>query len=562
MDSRRILFYAACLALVTSAFSFQMRANVNDQWAFDFVLTKEVVGTVMAAAFLGMAVSMLIFSPLAEIVGLGTIMVLAWICHLTGILGTLFSQQLAEIGAFQTIASGVDGVTHFTFGWFLGGLPEQGTGSDGYWILFLSTFLVGCGNGLTEVWINPLAASLYPNEKTHKLNVLHAWWPGGLMIAGLLALFVINPILDFNPAAEGIAQKANAEVVPPVEGAPVPEAAEEVNADGEEPLTPNDPETRTLSWRVKIAMLGIPLLLYGALCIGRRFPKTERVEAEVPLSTAFMQLIRPLFLVLAFCMLLTAATELGVNNWQESVLTRTAGVSGTLVFIYTSAIMFGMRFFAGHIVERISPIVLMLLSSVLTAAGLYALSYANEFWSAFGAATLFGIGIAYFWPTMLGITAERFPKGGALIIGLIGCFANLSIAFALPEIGKVYDSYTVHNLPSHLQDERFLMTDGELAPIVMEPEQQTGSLFPAKVQEFLYPEGGRKLNPGLTPELREQFAEETRTSIAQAEAQGAAYAYRRLAILPAFLIVVFGLIALIDWARGGYRRLATKEKLG
>src|SRR6516225_12152133 len=150
-------------------------------------------------------------------------------------------------------------------------------------------------------------------------------------------------------------------------------------------------------------------------------------------------------------MLLTASTELGPNQWQESVLKRTAGVSGTLVFVYTSGLMFVMRFFAGPLAHKLSPVGMLTCSAILSAAGLYWLSYVDNPVMAFAAATVFGVGIAYFWPTMLGVTAERFPKGGALLLGLMGSFGNLAISQALPQMGGIYDSYTVANLSSQLR---------------------------------------------------------------------------------------------------------------
>ncbi len=526
MGSRRILFVAACLALITSAFSFQMRANISDQWAADFKLTNEVVGTVLSAAFLGMAVSMLIFSPLAEFLGLSTIMVLGWVCHLVGILGTLFASPLGDMSSIAWLVDSIRSVIPWMFDWFITSLP--GDGSNPYWILWFSTFLVGCGNGLTEVWINPLAATLYPNEKTHKLNVLHAWWPGGLIIAGLIAIYAIDPFTGF------VAKQTE------------------------------DMEVITYNWRVKIGMLLIPMVLYGILCLGRRFPETERVEAKVPLTTTFLQVLHPLFLILAVCMLLTASTELGTNSWQESVLTRTTaseenpeGVSGTLIFVYTSMIMFVLRFFAGTIVEKISPVTMLMAFSVLTAGGLFAMSYANSAFTAFAAATVFGIGVAYYWPTMLGITAERFPKGGAMIIGLMGCVGNLAIAFALPQIGKIYDSYAVEKLPAEVRSLTFRTADGNIEKLVQDPkatEEEVETFLPKEVDEFLYPAGTQKINPNLTREIEsKQLSEEDRKALEDARKTGAAFAFRRVAILPVILIGLFGLIALVDRLRGGYR---------
>ena len=89
----RRLFVASCLALITSAFSFQMRQNVADDMADDFLLTKQVVGSLMGGQFLGMAVAMLVFSPICDSMGMGKVLGLAWLCHLTGITGNHLRQR-------------------------------------------------------------------------------------------------------------------------------------------------------------------------------------------------------------------------------------------------------------------------------------------------------------------------------------------------------------------------------------------------------------------------------------------------------------------------------------
>jgi MFS family permease len=561
MNPRR-LFVASCIALVTSAFSFMIRQNITDPLAADFSLTKQAIGEVMGAAFLGMAVAMICLAPLCDYLGMGRVLALAWVCHFTGILGTIFSSNL-------TMALEPTLVPKFF-----------ATNTNlGYWILWISTFLVGSGNGLVEIAINPLAATLYPKQKTHFLNILHAWWPGGLIMSGLLATFLINPILGLN----------NKDVAPSV---------------------------ATLGWKIKMGLILIPLAIYGILCLGQKFPVTERVQANVSTADMFKEGLRPMFLLWAFCMLLTASTELGPNQWQESVLTRTAHVSGTLVFVYTSGLMFVMRFFAGPLAHRFSPIGMMTGSALLSAVGLYWLSIVNVPLMAFVAATVFGVGIAYFWPTMLGVTAERFPKGGALLLGLMGSIGNLAIWQALPIMGGIYDSYTVHSMPTELQEKRFADAagrplkgpDGEplVEPVLGsdgkpvkgpdgKPKEQPlalviegeGSWLPAAITQYIFPAGNKKLNPEarkvLTTsqtlvdeaeqgKLPDDSATRARVENAQkildtvslpavidAESVGARYAFRLVALLPCILIVIFGAIALSDRMRGGYKAVHISE---
>ena len=171
-------------------------------------------------------------------------------------------------------------------------------------------------------------------------------------------------------------------------------------------------------WRASLFLIFIPAAVYGVMLIGSVFPPTERVASGVSNTEMLKEALRPMFLFWAFCMLLTAATELGPQKWQESVMTNTAKVSGTLLLVYTSGMMFVLRHFAGPIAHKLSPVGMLTCSAALSCVGLYLLSYADSGLTAFGFATIYGLGIAYFWPTMLGVTAERFPKGGALLLAL------------------------------------------------------------------------------------------------------------------------------------------------
>jgi MFS family permease len=536
----RRLFVASCLALITSAFSFQMRQNIGDDLGTAFNLTKEAVGALMGGQFLGMALAMLIFAPLCDVIGMGRVLSVAWLCHAVGISGTLFAQEITTQNFAQGIATTLGGLSssmkdslNFSL------LPDMGKDQISFWVLWLAAFFVGSANGLVEIAINPLAATIYPDQKTHKLNVLHAWWPGGLIIAGLVALFIINPLYgkkaDFfeytvDPANVGLASVT----------------------------------TAWPAWKLKYAMIAVPFLLYGLVALGQRFPKTERVQANVSFGEMLLQIIRPLFIIWAFCMLLTASTELATNSWMESILTRTADVSGTLVFIYITMLMFVLRFFAGPIAHAISPIGIMFFGSIFTAAGLYWLSIANTAPMAFAAATIFALGIVYFWPTMLGVTAERFPKGGALLLGLMGCVGNLAISQTTPMLGAIYDSYTVSNLPERYLHEKVPVVEKEGQPPVDLPLIKTESIpgwIPKQVSERIYPAQGQKINPAartaLGPKLDKDGKPEEKSellvSVEKAEVEGARWAFRWTTVLPVVLIVIFGLIALFDLFRGGYK---------
>jgi MFS family permease len=448
------LFVASCIALVASAFSFVIRQDVLPAWGTSFELSKQSLGTIAGNAFLGMAASMAIGSLIVDHFGMKKMLGLAFLCHLLGTGMTLATPYIAGHG--------------------------EASSTTAFWVLMVATFLVGSANGFVEIGINPLAATLYPTEKTHKLNILHAWWPGGLMLGGLIALGIAN-VLGLRLGGQGS----------------------------------NVGET-IFGWQVKIGLILIPTIIYGVLFFTQTFPVTERVASGVSTKEMLMQVFRPMFLLWAFCMLLTASTELGPQGMQSLVLEKTAAMSGTIILCYTSTLMFILRHFAGPIAHKFSPVGMLVGSSILSAIGLFALSFAFDKTTAVAAATIYGLGIVYFWPTMLGVTAERFPRGGAFLLGLMGCVGNLAIGVVSPWMGGINDSITLSNIPQELQS-RVVVNR------VVEEE---------KVKAL--PEAEQKI-------------------VTDAQILGAKWSFRYVSVLPLLLIFIFGGIALSDKARGGYK---------
>jgi len=194
-------------------------------------------------------------------------------------------------------------------------------------------------------------------------------------------------------------------------------------------------------WHVKMGFILVPTVLYGLLFLGQEFPATERVQQGVSTAAMYKAVARPLFLVLVFCMILTASTELATNQWIAYILSNTARLAagGILVLVWINGLMAVGRWFAGPLVHRISPIGLLIGSATMSAIGLVGLSLADSPPSAIAAATVFAIGICYFWPTMLGVTSERFPEGGALALAIVGGVGTLSAAIFTWILGGMYD---------------------------------------------------------------------------------------------------------------------------
>ena len=256
-------------------------------------------------------------------------------------------------------------------------------------LLFAGTLIVGIGNGLVEAACNPLIATVYSDRKTQKLNAFHAWFPLGLIVGGLTSFAMTALHLD---------------------------------------------------WHIKLASILVVVAAYGALFLGQKFPATERVQASVSTAAMYRELARPAFLLLLGCMFLTAATELGPNQWIPDSLKKIAGTSGILVLVFINALMFLGRTFAGPVVHRVSPVGLIAGCSVLSALGLFGLGHATTPGGAYLAAAVFALGICYYWPTMLGLTSERFPRGGSLLLGIMGAAGNLSVALILPYMGHINDT--------------------------------------------------------------------------------------------------------------------------
>jgi MFS family permease len=366
MNVRR-LFVASCLSLITTSMVFAIRGDIEGALSAAFHLTKEQVGLIWGPAFWGFTLAIFVSGAIVDAVGMRFLHVLSSLGYIGGVLLVL-------------LAPHPDGPVASIFG------------STGTTLLYAGFLAMGLSQGLVEGVINPLVATLYKEEKTRKLNVLHAWWPGGMIIGGLAALLLTKL------------------------GA---------------------------SWQVKLALILVPAASYLLMILGQSYPKTERVQSNVSAREMVGQVFQPLFLLLFVCMWMTAASELGPDQWFPSIMKNLTGLEGVLFLVYTAGLMFVLRFFFGGLAHELSPFGLMTLCSVLCAIGLYWLGGLQPGTSpvvAFVAATLFGVGKTYYWPTMLGVTSELFPRGGALLLALMGGAGMLCIAVVLPIMGRAFDT--------------------------------------------------------------------------------------------------------------------------
>jgi len=268
--------------------------------------------------------------------------------------------------------------------------------ATGFWTLFISTLFIGVANGSVEAACNPLITSMYTDEKTRRLNRFHAWFPTGIVIGGLV-VYLFNNI--------GL----------------------------------ND-------WRWAMAIMLLPTLVYGFMFLKKKFPETERVTSGFSYKDMLKACYSPLFLFMAFCMILTASTELGTNQWIAALL---ANVSDNpiLLLVWISGIMALARQFGGTFVHNTRSTVILLFSAIFAFTGLIMMGYTNGAGMVFTSAGIFALGIAFFWPTMLGFVSERIPQSGALGLAIMGGIGFLGGAIAQPVLGAIFDTQTAAAIP-------------------------------------------------------------------------------------------------------------------
>jgi fucose permease len=352
------------LSIFMIGLGFAVRANIASDLQTDIFDIIDVsnsaamVGEALGITFTGFALTLLFGSALVDFIGMRAMLLLS-------ATGYVLGSALVLAAAWLPVSD------------------------SSYWLVLAGLLLTGLGWGAVEAASNPLVATLYPEEKTHRLNVLHAWWPAGIVVGGLA----------------GVAMGAMG-----------------------------------LSWQLNLFILLVPAIVMAVLVMGTEFPVTERVASGVSYSDMFSELKRqPMFFLWLVCMFMTASAELAPGQWVDLALSRVVGMDGILLLVYISALMFVMRHFAGPIVDRISSVGLLWLSSILAVIGLYGLGRADSPATAFAAATIWGLGVCFMWPTMLANVSERFPRGGALFLGMIGFCGGMAIQFVLPQLGAIFD---------------------------------------------------------------------------------------------------------------------------
>ncbi|NND33330.1 MAG: MFS transporter [Saprospiraceae bacterium] len=371
MINDKRLFYGSCFALITTAFSFSIRAGVMPQLEIQLGLSATQLGFINQMWFWGFPISMIIGGLIYHKVGGAVIMQFAFFAHAVGILLTIFAGS--------------------------------------YFILLISSLLIGLGNGCTEAACNPMIADAYEGDKISKmLNRFHMWFPGGILVGSLLSQAMTS--LDF-------------------------------------------------SWQMQVGFILIPTVIYAYLFFGQKWP-TPKSQESTTLSGNFSSMLTPLFLFILLCMGFTAVSEFGPNNWVPLTL-KGSGATPMLVMALTFGLMTVARYFGGEVVARFSTTGVLLGSAICASLGLYLLSNQSG-GMVYIAAIVYGLGIAYFWPNMIGFVARYIPDSGALGMSIVGAMGMFASGLVMPIFGGLIDKNRVIAAEQGLSGEALDVATGQM----------------------------------------------------------------------------------------------------
>ncbi|GJM30091.1 MAG: MFS transporter [Cyclobacteriaceae bacterium] len=488
------LFWGCFIALIATAFGFIARVLTSSEWGAEFGLSETQVGEILGVGLWPFAISIVLFSFIIDKIGYKTAMWFGLLCHSLSTVLILLAND--------------------------------------YWMMYLGTLVLALGSGTVEAYINPVVATAFNKEKTKWLNILHAGWPGGLALGGVVIIMLFTG----------------------------------------------------LYWKAKIALILIPTVVYALILWKRTFPIQERVAAGVSykdmlrevgalgaaiiaymifaeigriaelgnIFTYIMTLLsaiafyaytrsmgRPLYIFLLLIMMLLATTELGVDSWITPLMEGEMGDNAGWVLIYTSVIMVVLRFNSGPLVRKFTPLGILAISAFLAACGLFFLSQAAGF-AILAAATVYGLGKAFFWPTTLGVVSEQFPRGGAMTLNAIAGVGMLAVGtFGNPILGYVQDKAIQDRLVIYDQENSTDLSD---TYVIDEKRSIIG-----------------KYN-SLNDEKLSQAPAEDIDIITRIQNVAKKDAIRGVVILPVIMLVCYILLLIYFRSKGGYKQVEIKNE--
>ncbi|MFT5302637.1 MAG: fucose permease [Mariniblastus sp.] len=484
IKNRKMLLVAGFLTLIAAGIGFAVRGGILPIWSQKYGFTMTELGGITGGGLIGFGIVILIAGALIDLIGYKPLMSIAFLCHVVSAV-----MLFAATSVFN----------------------ESGKEAC-YNLMFWSMFVFAVGNGICEAVINPLTATLFPKQKTHYLNILHAGWPAGLVIGGLI-----------------------------------------VFAAGRVP------------WEILMATFLVPVAIYGVIVLKEKFPKTAAQKGTISYGGMFARVIGPFFILLLIAHACVGYVELGTDSWINSItgaIMKSAAI-GTSLFIYTSLLMTALRFFAGPIVHKISSLGLLLASAMIGALGLYLISIGDSVPFMFFAATVYAVGKTFLWPTMLGVVGERFPQSATVAMAMLGCVGMLSAGYlGGPGIGYKQDYFA----SQHIQQQNMATYER-----VKAPNESGFLLFPkisgidgakaamladnGKHMESEVAIAGDQINgdefKGLKAQsewwiANKQFAETDKGPVAEAGLVGSRLAIRYTALVPAAMVILY-LILLVGF---------------
>jgi len=368
-DNSKRLFYGSCFALITTAFSFAIRAGVLNDLGQAFSLNATQLGFINQMWFLGFPISMVLGGIFYNAIGPKRIMQIAFFAHAIGLLLTIFS------GAYAGLLAGM--------------------------------LFIGIGNGCTEAACNPMIATAYSGRMMNTLmNRFHMWFPGGIFLGSLLSF--------------GMTELG-------------------------------------LGWQAQFGIIILPTLIYAYLFWGQKFPEPTGEVAS--LSSNLKAMISPLFIFICACMTLTAISEFGPQQWTSLILSA-SGAEPMIILAIVTGLMAVGRYWGGDFVHKFDQTGVLLGSAIFTAMGIYLLGTQTG-GMAYVAAIVFAIGVCYFWPNMLGFTAEKMPRTGAIGLSIVGAFGMFSTSIWQPIIGGWIDASRTENAAAGLSGDALELAAGQ-----------------------------------------------------------------------------------------------------
>jgi MFS family permease len=526
----KILFWGCFIALITTAFGFIARMFLINTWATEFGLDPAQSGRLAGIGIWPFAASIIGFSLIIDKIGYKVAMVMAFLGHILW--------AVMATSAFF--------------------ISKNGDKDTAYKMLYWGSLILALANGTVEAFINPVVATMFSREKVRWLNILHAGWPGGLVLAGIVTIFMGNAAWWIKVGILAVPAIVYLIMLVPLKF-PVQER-----------------EAAGVSYREMLAEFGFLgaaivgfLLILQFMDFFTGIPKFQekiiRDGAEIIVLVSWLKwtivaigvlivlafggytrsLGRPFLFFMILIMIPLATTEIGTDGWITSIMEGiTAGkFHPGWILVYTSIIMVIMRFFAGPIVHAISPLGLLAVSAGLAIVGLYTLSFTAGM-AIFVAATVYGFGKTFFWPTMLGVVSEQTPRGGAMTLNAISGIGMLAVGvLGFPYIGALQADKKIEAIAatSAAKTAGLVTSDGKLVPEVLDPRYIYEVIHYKVVNDD-------KLNARIA-----MLPKEKKDEIATAAASSSQRALKNMTVFPGIMLV--GYIILIGYfvSKGGYR---------